>query len=616
MRKLFNSVLLTLILIGSLPGQSPELRGVWIAWAGSNVPSKTKIAQMMDDLATHHFNTVYVDVWRFGFPYFRSELFHRLTGIWTDPALDDGRDVLAEMIAEGHRVGLHVEAWFEYGFVAGHGENDHLYRVRPDWFAQKADGTIYFNGDYRWKWLSHCHPEAQQFLIDLCQEVALKYDIDGLELDRIRYPELDCGYDPATIAWYRQEHQGNAPPSNPAIPEWKQWRAEKLTVFAKTFHDSLKAVRPDLPLSNAPVIFSYGYENFCQDWRPWINNGSLDFVSPQVYRATNAIYKQELEKQMLYVQDLKKLYPGITTVTDYSSVATDELIAMIETTRRKGLAGHVIWFYDTLVDDLPRLKETVYPQPVSIPSRPVDWRRPALIMNEDAASVTRSPGWTAYTALSGYQGGCQYVKASGDEWIDYHTPIPATGWYEVYTFVVYHWNATTTAPYLIYSRTGVDTVLVNQRQAGIARWYKLGDFYFTQGENQKIIRLSNTGIANQLLFTDAVMLLNTNRPLAQPSSMPPESIATQPGTALILMQNYPNPFNTGTLIQFTIPAPDRVDLKIFDLAGQLLAHPIQGQWLHGSYALNFTLGQFASGIYFYQLQVGNRIQTKKMIVVK
>jgi len=267
--------LLLLLLWLQASQAAEELRGVWIAWAGNNIPKKERIADMMDQLAAHNLNVVFVDVWRAGYPYFISEVYRKHTGQSTDPQLDKGRDVLQDMVAEAHRVGLDVEAWFEYGFVASQGKNDLLFQQHPSWFARRRDGSTLFNDDYQFRWFSHLHPEAQQFLIALAQEAVVNYDVDGVEMDRIRYPEVNCGYDSATQAIYAGEHQGKRPPADVWNNEWMTWRAEKLTWFTKIFYDSIKAVAPHVAVSNAPIVYPYGFSNFCQDWRPWINNGYL-----------------------------------------------------------------------------------------------------------------------------------------------------------------------------------------------------------------------------------------------------------------------------------------------------------------------------------------------------
>ncbi|MBN1153984.1 family 10 glycosylhydrolase, partial [candidate division KSB1 bacterium] len=616
-KNIIVSVIFICLLLSVTPSnaQEKEFRGVWVAWAGTNVPSREYITEMMEDIAAHHMNTVYVDVWRFGYPYFISDLFYKHTGLYTDPALPSGRDVLAEMIVEGHRVGLHVEAWFEYGFVACQGNNDVFYQRYPDWFAKKRNGSVLFNGNYQYRWLSHCHPNAQQFLIDLCQEVALKYDIDGVELDRVRYPELDCGYDSVTIELYKQEHAGAAPPQTMTNPEWMRWRAAKLTEFTTALYDSLKRIRSDLPISNAPIVYPYGYDNFCQDWRPWINDGYLDIISPQVYRSTNSAYSSELIRQMSYVSDYSGFYPGLTSITDSYLLPTSEIIAMIRTTREQGLDGHVIWFYDTLADDLPILKNEVYPIAVTPPGRPDGWRRPAIIIHEDADNVTRSAGWTPYSTISGFDGGCLYTNSSNDEWIDYHADIEVPDWYEIYVYNIYHWNGVPGAPYEIFHDNGADTVYLGQNKPVQSEWQKLGDFYFGSGMNKRILRLSNRAIVNRLLFADAIMLLNSNRMDYVNTGVRINEEKIQPD-GFRLNQNYPNPFNPETKISFYLDEPDHVRLKVYDLLGKEVVTLIDENVGAGDHAVVFRGGNLASGIYLYHLTGNDLNACQKMLLIK
>ncbi|MBD3377812.1 family 10 glycosylhydrolase [candidate division KSB1 bacterium] len=611
--------LLWFFLIISAPlsclAQESELRGVWVAWAGSNVPSKEQIVTIMDDVAAHNMNTVYVDVWRFGYPYYHSEVFHDLTGLYTDPALEEGRDLLAEFIAEGHRNGLHVEAWLEYGFVACQGNVDHLFRARPQWFAKKRDGTGLFNGPYQYRWLSHCHPEAQQFLTDLCLEIIQNYDVDGIELDRIRYPELDCGYDSATIELYKSEHNGTPPPQNIANNNWMRWRAEKLTEFMGAVYDTIKSVRPEIFVSNAPIIYSYGYENFCQDWRPWVNKDYLDFVSPQVYRSSSALYSSELNRQMSYVDDKSKLYPGLTTIANDYLVPTDHIISKIKTTRSRGLEGHVIWFYDTLADDLPALKAEVYQEPALVPDRTAEWRQPAIIIIEQEPAVSRSDGWSEYTAIPGFENGCLYTNTSSEEWIEYRADIPADGRYEIYCYNIYHWNAHPAAPWEIFHQNGVDTVAIDQSIKGQSGWHKIGDFVLEQGDNQRIVRLTNANRDDHILFADAVMILNSNRPEQVVSGVKKKTRLNLPAE-FRLEQNYPNPFNAVTTIRFTLERPAQVRLTLYDTLGQEIATLVNEPKEAGQYSCALNAHDLASGLYFYSLQTGKQVQTRKMLLVK
>lgn len=88
-----------------------------------------------------------------------------------------------------------------------------------------------------------------------------------------------------------------------------------------------------------------------------------------------------------------------------------------------------------------------------------------------------------------------------------------------------------------------------------------------------------------------------------------------------LMQNYPNPFNPSTTIEFSIPNPGLVQLKVFNILGQEVKSLMNEEKSAGNYSVQFNASQFASGIYFYQLQAGSPkghafVETKKMLMLK
>ena len=84
-----------------------------------------------------------------------------------------------------------------------------------------------------------------------------------------------------------------------------------------------------------------------------------------------------------------------------------------------------------------------------------------------------------------------------------------------------------------------------------------------------------------------------------------------------LDQNFPNPFNPSTMINFTIPKMSNVTLKIYDMKGQLIATLINSEVrTEGNYSFEFDASSLASGMYFYKLEAGNSIETRKMILMK
>ena len=87
-------------------------------------------------------------------------------------------------------------------------------------------------------------------------------------------------------------------------------------------------------------------------------------------------------------------------------------------------------------------------------------------------------------------------------------------------------------------------------------------------------------------------------------------------TQYSLSQNYPNPFNPSTTIHFSVPSSEFVTLKVFDVLGNEVATLINEEKPAGVYEVNFSALQFTSGVYFYTLNAGSFVETKKMILMK
>jgi hypothetical protein len=83
-----------------------------------------------------------------------------------------------------------------------------------------------------------------------------------------------------------------------------------------------------------------------------------------------------------------------------------------------------------------------------------------------------------------------------------------------------------------------------------------------------------------------------------------------------LSQNYPNPFNPYTKIEFKIPQAGLVSLKIYDLLGREVKTLINEEMQSGKYNIDFDASALASGVYFYALNAGEFISSKKMVLLK
>jgi hypothetical protein len=84
----------------------------------------------------------------------------------------------------------------------------------------------------------------------------------------------------------------------------------------------------------------------------------------------------------------------------------------------------------------------------------------------------------------------------------------------------------------------------------------------------------------------------------------------------ILSQNYPNPFNPTTIISYQLPMNSIVTLKIYDVLGRGIETLVNNRQSAGSHSVTFNASSLSSGVYFYKLEAGNFIQTKKLVVIK
>jgi endonuclease/exonuclease/phosphatase family metal-dependent hydrolase len=83
-----------------------------------------------------------------------------------------------------------------------------------------------------------------------------------------------------------------------------------------------------------------------------------------------------------------------------------------------------------------------------------------------------------------------------------------------------------------------------------------------------------------------------------------------------LQQNYPNPFNPSTTINYTIPEISNVTINIFDILGNKIKTLVDEQKSVGSYKVIWNAKNLSSGIYFYQIQANEFIDTKKMLLLE
>ena len=357
---------LTLISRPSLSQNSSfqEIRGVWLTNIDSDVLFKAESTEnAIADLAKLQFNTLYPTVWNWGQTLYPSQIAQLHTGKLIDPSegLQD-RDLLQEIVKQGHREKMAVIPWFEFGFMAP--ADSTLAKNHPDWLTQKPDGeTIWLEGKTHERvWLNPLHPEVQQLISDLTLEIVNQYDIDGIQFDdHFGYP-ADFGYDPLTLKLYQGEHSGKLPPNPPVLKPvedcvvndsewqaWVDWRSQKITEYMAKLSQQIKAVKPQILVSISPNPQRFSKNCFLLDWQSWQQQGLIDQLVLQVYRNQLSDFQRELQKPE--VQTTKQQIPvaiGILSGLKNRPLPMSKIQEQVNFVRDKKFAGVSFFFYESL----------------------------------------------------------------------------------------------------------------------------------------------------------------------------------------------------------------------------------------------------------------------------
>ena len=342
------------------PQDSPssELRGVWLTNIDSEVLfSQANLEAGVERLKALNFNTLYPVVWNGGYTLYPSAIAGRILGReqrlfpGENPAFEAtqaGRDMLQEAVTLGHDSGMAVIPWFEFGFMAP--ADYAVRRQHPDWFTQRQDGSGDIQqGAETFSWMNPFHPRVQQLLLLLVDEVLQNYDVDGIQFDDHLGMPVDMGYDPYTVALYRQEHNGAAPPSNENDAEWQRWRADKITTFVGQLHQLVKSRRPDGVVSISPNPYPFSYSRYLQDWPEWESLGYLDELIVQVYRDNLDRFAWELNKPAAArARRSTPIAIGLLSGLRGRPTDIDLLETQLEAVRDRDYAGIAYFFYETL----------------------------------------------------------------------------------------------------------------------------------------------------------------------------------------------------------------------------------------------------------------------------
>lgn len=277
-----------------------QLRGIWVDAFGPGFRTPAEIDALIADAEAMNLNTLFVQVVRRGDCFcLRSSL-----PVAADPALVPGFDPLATLLERAHAAGLQVHAWVITLALWGsdtvptdpaHAYNLHGPAALESWLTVRYDGETRPDGDV---YLDPGVPAVADYLTEAVVSLAQNYDLDGVILDRLRYPDYNLagepswGYNPSSLARFAAE-TGQAALPHPSDPRWTQWRREQLTLLARRLYLAVKQVDPALWVGAATIVYGAPPEQFSdspayslvlQDWAGWLAGGFLDLNVPMNYK--------------------------------------------------------------------------------------------------------------------------------------------------------------------------------------------------------------------------------------------------------------------------------------------------------------------------------------------
>ncbi len=223
---------------------------------------------------------------------YKSDLLPRHASIVERPDFDPLATLLKEARdTSGGKARLAVHAWFNT-FKIGEQE-DYLSStptpiaiVHPDWYTRDSQGTLQYE-------LEQGLPEVQSHIIAAIEECIRNYDVDGVNLDFVRYFGNDRGYHPSAL---KRFHQASGRDGTPSIDDeaWSDFRRNQVSSFVKRCAISVWTHRPEAIFSvdatgwgPAPIKHfseTRPYTEALQDWGGWSERGWLDLVLRMGYK--------------------------------------------------------------------------------------------------------------------------------------------------------------------------------------------------------------------------------------------------------------------------------------------------------------------------------------------
>ncbi len=487
-------------------------------------------------------------------------------------------DPLQFAIDEAHKRGIELHAWFNpyrAERVAGSYTLDprHVTIVHPDWVIQM--------GTYRF--LNPGMKAVRDYVSGIIADVVRRYDIEGVHMDDYFYQDNISTQDTAT---YRAESRG--------FTNVGDWRRDNVNSLLKQINDSIKAIKPNVKWGISPrgiwkngiptgIIGSDNYSVIFCDAVAWLKGQYIDYITPQLYWPFGG--NQDYRKLMPWWASQKNgrhLYVGHGSyrIVDGSNWGASEVPNQIRLNRTNSYAEGSVFFRAKLglLDNPKGLVDSMVNDLYKYPAL-----RPIMSWKDTIPPVT--PRSLAVTKLA---------ASASVTWIV--PPVAADGG-AAEQYVVYR---STTLPMatddprnIVSIQTSVTYTESSLPASGVTYYYGVTALDHLQNESalSNIMGLRSTGVVG--VYDRPVVAMNFS-----------------------LHQNYPNPFNPTTIISLQLPSEQHISLKVYDLLGREIRVLVDGMLSGGSHSVQFDGSGLASGVYIYRVVAGDRVESRKMQLLK
>jgi uncharacterized lipoprotein YddW (UPF0748 family) len=323
-------------------GGAHEFRGVWCHDA-KGVPGRS-----WHDTATAlkqgGFDVLFANMLWAGLAYYPSSL------VPVASVVDSQGDLLAECLAACDENDVELHVW-KVCWNLQQAPSAFVDTMRSAGrLQQKADGSTR-------SWLCPSDPRNRDLELSAAVEVVRKYDVAGMHLDYIRYPDADgcycdgCRKRFATAAAVTITNWPAAVIEGPQRRAFIAWRSTQISSFVEQTAAAIRGVREDIQIS-AAVFPSWPScrDTLGQDWVAWATRGDVDFVCPMNYVTDDAEAAALTEEQLAAVAERVPIYPGLGPST--KGLPPEQVVHQVDLVRKAGAKGFVLFELDADLLDI------------------------------------------------------------------------------------------------------------------------------------------------------------------------------------------------------------------------------------------------------------------------